>query len=353
MSLPIGPHVINVTDAALTWTRHAAIVKTLYGQRGAECLQVFEAAPDSAIRVFRRFFDSQSWSRPGQDVANDILSALTDYRHRNLYVELYNETGTYADLIAQAVPVLHAAGVKVCGPSWGTGAYWASDWDDLRMRRWCGLDAIALHAYWSPQVGPTIWNAYRWRQFWEPGDPSVLITEVGHDIVRDGPNDTYIGQGGWKKNGVDGAAYVRELSNYATEIARDAYVLGATVFTAGASDDWQDYQTDGLDVSPLYSAVVPAPPVPTPNPGGNTMSEQEFLRWAADVFKRANVPWNPASGFAKHWLTAVRGGHYLGRPEGPEHPTESGRYILQEFSSAVLCYDTVTGQVTEGLPPFA
>jgi hypothetical protein len=176
----LGPHCIKPTAPALQWSAVASIVKAL-----DDPTPLLKARPD-AIRVYRRYFANQDLSQSPLQVAGQIIQGLRGYRHPNLYVETFNETqAPAADLVAfhqRIVPILHAAGVKVCGPCWSTGAYGQADWDAFRGANWCGLDAIALHAYWANK-GFTIWNALRYRQFWKPGDPPIIISECGRDAV--------------------------------------------------------------------------------------------------------------------------------------------------------------------------
>lgn len=283
----IGPHVIRPTTDALAWARVAGVVKAL------DDPAPLKVAPPNALRVFRAYFADaeQRMDADPARVAAAILGRLGGYRHPRLYVETFNETqAPVADLVAfhqRLVPLLHAAGVRVAGPSWATGDYEAEAWEGFRALGWCGLDLIAVHAYWST-AGFTEWNALRWRQFWRPGDPPVIITECGRDKVRDGPNGTYLphdgdGAFGWQAQGLDADAFLAELAAYDLEIARDGYVLGATPFTCGPTDDWK---ARGFDLDPLVARLVAAseprstPPVttsaasrPTTQPEPTTMQE--------------------------------------------------------------------------------
>lgn len=80
---------------------------------------------------------------------------------------------------------------------------------------------------------------------------------------------------------------------------------------------------------------------------------EEFDRWAADVWHRAGVPFNKGAGITRFWLDSAKRGHYLGKPEGPEHRTENGEWAYAEFSGAVLHCRVGEWIVSEGLPPFA
>lgn len=230
-----------------------------------------------------------------------ILNGLAGFRAENLYVELLNEVGKgrrdrYVQLCKLAIPILHAEGLKVAGPSWATGDYDPEDWDAFRG---LGFDAIALHAYWST-AGFTPYNALRWRGwiedgrpvvFWQPGDPPVIVTECGRDRVRDGnpnvnegwlPTDNS-GSYGWQAASQNCTAdqFIDELVRYDAAIApfddRDPLVLGAVVFTSSPTQDWRDkgFSTDDIagrlaDLTApeaiLWAPEVAPPPDTTPAP---------------------------------------------------------------------------------------
>jgi hypothetical protein len=177
----LGPHVISPTADALAWSRSASIAKAI------DTTEPLRVAPDSAIRIFRHYFASQDIRRSGADVVSEVLTALGGYRHPLLYTELYNEAGAsaykeQARQIREAAPILHAAGVKLCGPCWSTGDYGETEWRYLVDNTRGQLDALAVHCYWG-NAGFSVWQALRYRQFWKPGDPPVIITECGRDRV--------------------------------------------------------------------------------------------------------------------------------------------------------------------------
>jgi hypothetical protein len=340
-TLNIGPHIIQATPAAMAWARQAVVVKQLDGTQALR-----EARPD-ALRIFRHYFPQQTFGDTA-GAANTILSALGGYRHPRLLVELYNEVGqrlgqglrehvgwTY-DVTAR----LHDAGVQVAGFSFSTGNPGRDDWRYLADCDFACVDVLALHQYWGGQ-GFTTDHALRHRQVhdWLGGQhPPFVITECGRDAVEGG-------KGGWIRDGVSASQYVSELWAYGHEIACDQYVSGAAVFTAGPTEDWLAFSADNLDVRAL---TVEETPIEEAH-----VTSDEFTRWAQDVWHRAGVPYNKDAGIVHYWLDSAKRGHYLGRPEGPEHKTENGVYVLQEFSGAILHCKVGEWIVSEGLPPFA
>lgn len=240
----IGPHILNGTEAAKAWARTAGICKQV---DNTDCLAL---APDDAIRVFRAHVpDHEQDSISPEGFVDRALTRLNGYRHPRLYVELLNEHHTPIEWVRTAVGYLAGEGLQVAGPgSWGTGDYQQDEWERFRANDWCGLSLISLHCYWAG-AGFTPYNALRYRSFWRPGDPPIAVTECGRDRVRDGDsrvNNGWIGNGGWKADGVSPEQYRDELRAYAIEISRDRYVLGATVFSCGVNDRWRDYDVDEL-----------------------------------------------------------------------------------------------------------
>lgn len=267
--LTLGPHNIGqATGHAREWAARAAIVKQVDGT------DLLAAAPPGAVRIFRHYFAQQPLDADPYDVAYDVLNGLGGYRHELLFAELYNEPGQDTDrliaLYRGAVPILHAAGVKVCGPCWSTGAFWRRDWEAFRAAGWCGLDAIAVHGYFG-NAGLTDWHALRYRQYWAPNvDPKLLfVTEAGRDEVEGGGR-------GWRKSSVSAAQYVLELTALSREYAEDG-VLGV-VFQEGSSDpQWDAFSTEALELSPLYinggQSGTEVPPMPDPIPTAPTVGE--------------------------------------------------------------------------------
>jgi hypothetical protein len=103
---------------------------------------------------------------------------------------------------------------------------------------------------------------YRWwyEDFLKPRQLAVpvVISEAGIDglVNQSGPK----GLGWqdfvrfWSQQGLgdDGPqAYIRQLAWYDAQLQQDDYVIGFTVFTAGATGDWQSY-----DVTPILPQIA-------------------------------------------------------------------------------------------------
>lgn len=272
MPVKLGPHAITPTAAGYLWAGRANITKQAFG------VYVLRSAQSGAITVCRPIHALRTDS--GAEAARDILRRLDSWGgYQPSYVELWNENEAgqrlgqglerRVQLTAEAVQILHAAGIRVAGFSFSTGVPEPDDWAYIRANGFCGVDAIALHEYWGNQ-GFSTWNALRYRRVhdWLGGShPPFIVTECGRDAVEGGAP-------GWRISGISGEAYVNELLAYDAHLSADAYVLGATVFTTGGFDTgWGNF-----DVDELVGLIIGTGPPPTryscvdgicvPDPGG-------------------------------------------------------------------------------------
>ena len=240
----------------MDWAKRSPVVKQMDGT------SALRAAQPGAIKVFRKYFASQSLSMSPSQAVSQIVGVLGDYRDPNLYVELFNECyqdgqplEDYCGWTAEAVTFLHAAGLKVAGFGFSTGnpTVYPDAWLYLQSRGYAGVDAISMHEYWNGKNGQfTEWNALRHRQIhqWTNGNhPAFIITETGADAVEGGPS-------GWKLCNIDGNTYIAQLHRYGLELDQDDYVLGATVFGGSPTPDWANFSTDDL----VTSTFVGLPP---------------------------------------------------------------------------------------------
>jgi len=273
MTVKLGPGIHYSTAPALNFAANAPIVK----QR--DDTSALQAAPAGAITVFRKVYsnvdqNSRIVNQNGSVVANEIIAALGGFKPT--FVELFNECAQhvgdspslvdYVRWTSEAVPVLHAAGLRVAGFSFSTGNPEQSDWAYLVSQNYAGVDAVAIHEYWGPQ-GPSgsPWNALRHRfvdQWTQGGHPPFLITETGRDAV-DGANCNGQTECGFRAQQVSNDQYVSELLAYDGLIAADAYVLGAAIFEAGSMHtDWWNFDIDDLVAAILGQSPPPPPPPP-------------------------------------------------------------------------------------------
>jgi hypothetical protein len=66
----------------------------------------------------------------------------------------------------------------------------------------------------------------------------VIISECGLDRKVDEPTAPH---GGWKESGCTAAEYMAQLAWYDRELQQDDYVIGAAIFTYGATSDWASF----------------------------------------------------------------------------------------------------------------
>ncbi len=128
------------------------------------------------------------------------------------------------------------------------------------------------------------YHALRYRFWYEGylkpaglGDLPLVISEAG---IASGPPggacndpgsaDSWKGYQDWWVNQGYGAsgpeAHVNILAWYDNEMRNDAYVLGATIFTAGSVTGWETFEAHD-SIIPLAWYAVNVPPLPTPPPG--------------------------------------------------------------------------------------
>jgi hypothetical protein len=184
----------------------------------------------------------------------------------------------YAAFEAERVRLLAAHGLRAAIGSFSTGV---PEFDEFvaflpavqAAKQHGGI--LSLHEYGAPTmdylVGTPLpgWPPYpdrgvlalRYRWWYEellkPRDLVIplVVTEAGIDGMlmsgqRPGPDGmgwtefsdywSQIGIGGWSEG------YLRQLSWYDAELRRDDYVIGFTIFTAGAVDGWLTYEINAI-----------------------------------------------------------------------------------------------------------
>ena len=348
--MKLGLHVNYWTDAARQTVRRSPprILKVLSSAVDADEIRRWRDARPDGILVYRQHFADDrldNW----QDRVGALLHDVEPIRQWVSVAETpWNEcyqTGDdlkrYAEATWFATAQIQKAGLKVAVGHFSVGWPQLADWPLF----YPGLEYanyLSLHEYSAPTLmEQATWRVLRYRRAWEAIAPEyrkpIILTEFGIDWgVVDGVLE------GWRaRGGKPASQYVEELRWAATEMARDDYLVGATIYCAGTNDpQWESFNVAGdAEVERLLQETIPGKE--------DQSTVTEFDRWAADVFKRAGVPYNPNAALVRYWLDSARRGQYLGRPEGPEHPSEQG-VPMQEFSSCVLFYRD--NQVAEGLP---
>lgn len=189
-----------------------------------------------------------------------------------LYIEGLNEIGLWNDADAYdafttgfaeecaSVGIRPAAYCFPTGNPPGYGnppdlkSYWAHYVAGLRATKAAG-GALALHEYaWPTMQTDQTWLCLRYRRVLpilpeDVQDIPILITECGIDYGAAGIGRRHAEEAGWRHTDppTTPEMYADQLRWYASELAKDRQVIGATVFTAGNADKWTSFDVTGLE----------------------------------------------------------------------------------------------------------
>lgn len=214
--------------------------------------------------------------------------------------------------------LMHSAGLQLVGGNLSEG----NPGGDEAQRRACfqeiarGLthcDYWSQHCYWvldypHPEAGMTDWHAFRYRMNMryaaEAGIrlPPLLITECGVDggvVARP--------KKGWRTFCRDRAHYMAQLAMFDAELAKDPYVLTATVFTAGPMG-WEDFEVD-REMNDMINAHIQAqggsyaPAAPSAPPVLGDLLKTEFGADYEDLSR--SLPRHATLVYQERALTAI------------------------------------------------
>lgn len=242
----------------------------------------------------------------GMSLEGDPVAAAQAFVARHLdeylanplvdYWEGLNEPGIngkmdwYAAFEAERVRLMAEHGLKCAIGSFSTGV---PEYDEMRQflpavraaKQYGGV--LSLHEYDAPTMDRSVGAGlpghpnhadrgaltlrYRWwyEEFLKPQGLVIplIITEAGVDGLvsnRPGPAD---GKGWrdfddyWRETGLGDdpvATYLQQLAWYDSELRKDSYVLGCTVFTAGAmNEDWESYDITDILRQIAEQVIVP------------------------------------------------------------------------------------------------
>ncbi len=216
-----------------------------------------------------------------------VNAHLAEYQANPLvdYWEGLNEPGIkdkmdwYAAFEAERVRQMAAHGFKCAIGSFSTGV---PEWEEMAQflpaiqvaKQYGGV--LSLHEYDAPTMDRSVGAGlpgqpnyadrgaltlrYRWwyEDYLKPRGLVIplIITETGVDGLvanRPGPTKAKGWQSFasyWRETGLGGdatATYLQQLAWYDSELRKDDYVLGCTVFTAGPmNEDWRSYDITGI-----------------------------------------------------------------------------------------------------------
>jgi hypothetical protein len=281
----IGPHAQQCTEPAQRWAAVAPIVKTVSD------VGILDQAKAGAFTVYRHFWPYQDSVTPEQ-AASDVLASLNGRKpscveYKNEWRQFgWENLASHIEETRRFTELMHLAGLKVAGFGFSVGCPEPADWAMVKAAGFAGVDYLSIHEYWGRSNRDTgiagyldDWTALRHRRIhdWLGGQhPPFVITESGCDNV-------YSWGSGWKAQGIDEQTYTNEIMAWSKELAKDSYVIGATIFGSGPYG-WADFDTDGFSdrlLVPLYYDQEPLP-----EPGGGSMSyidryPAEYRAWVS------------------------------------------------------------------------
>lgn len=174
----------------------------------------------------------------------------------------------FADFTVELAELLRQAGRKHAAYSFSTG-------NPNQLEIWEALepgvlasDYLALHEYIYPgedYTTPDLDMCRRHRQVYAALSPKarqhvkMIITECGADL-----HGVPGSEGGGYKKKITDDKYWQWLREYDEVLLQDPYVLGATIYTYGASQGWQTYDISGAFTKLMMNRIPDLPEVAEP-----------------------------------------------------------------------------------------
>ncbi len=283
----LGIHVIRMSPGGMDFIRGAkpAIVKAV--DDFGFLAEVKQISPNT-VTIGRMSANGMAYGENPEQAARDFVEIQLEQYRLNPYVDYwegFNEPDPgldrmdwYARFEAERVRQMAAYGLKTAVGGFSTGVPEMDEFERFVPAVEVALahnGILSLHEYSAPDLYlfygdpmPPNWPAhpnrgslmfrYRWyyEEFLLPRGIHIplAITEAGIDGMignRPGPEGTgWSGfQGYWADNGMgdDGiGAYLEQLAWYDDGLRQDDYVIGATLFTAGAIGFWEGYAIEPI-----------------------------------------------------------------------------------------------------------
>jgi hypothetical protein len=165
--------------------------------------------------------------------------------------EGYNETGTsssvqikkLARFDAELARILHLEGLKVAVGGFSHSNPALSIWQDYYETALAEADFLHLHEYsWPTMQNKEGERCLYYRNLYAQLPPHLrrplIISECGLDSKSEKPHEPHQG---WRDSSHTPADYMKQLEWYDSELQKDSYVIGATIFTYGATDEWKSF----------------------------------------------------------------------------------------------------------------
>lgn len=204
----------------------------------------------------------------------------------------------YADFLNSWRARMQSAGFKTCGGSIGVGnprlAVFGESNDILAiiLPALTQCDYWSYHAYWNGRYNPADnWWAHRYREIVKAAAalghklPPLILSECGCDRGG-GKLDGWRARMSWQEHWLD-------LQAFSAEIAKDDYVVAATLFTCAPNSDWIYFEYDQAQAEAIGKArlgePVPAPPhegLPEDESANDAATLAEKQRWWTEQLLR-------------------------------------------------------------------
>ena len=288
----MGLHVIRANDANILEFVKQGQPSVIKAVDNFGYLAEIKAASPRTIVVGRINYPQQSYAGSPEESAQKFVADQLDQYLINTAVDYWegwnepdpnlNNMPWYTRFEQERVRLLAQHGLRAAIGGFSTGV---PEMDEFALflpaiETAIGYNAIlTLHEYSAPDMTylygdplpgypaypdrGSLTFRYRWyyREFLEPQGLVIplVISEAGIDGIignRPGPKGTgwedfqdYWVQQGWAENGVD--AFIKQLNWYDNGVREDGYVIGFTVFTAGAHGQWIRY-----DINPILPQLT-------------------------------------------------------------------------------------------------
>ena len=191
------------------------------------------------------------------------------------------------------------------------------------------LNQLQTAAGW---YGQTCWWPVSWGQVDESvrrGEPVIILLDNRVLTPRQYPNDP-----SWAANHFILLTATEEVNRYSSDPL--SYYVGGPYFYTEASTEQGVANVGGVQALALVPLALP------PEPEAIVLLEDWQIKgWVlADLYNWAGIPYDPDSGTAQAWVTALRDGTYLGRPRTEERPYGAGEDagVWVEYDHGCLFY---------------
>lgn len=222
----------------------------------------------------------------------------------------------YSDFLFSWVGKMHRAGFKVCGGSIGVGNPRLSTFGEsndilaIILPALCQCDYWSYHAYWDGRLSTSDnWWAFRYREIYNTAKklgytlPPLIISECGCDHAG-GKYD------GWRYR-VSWDDHFSDIKLFRSEIAKDSYVEGATLFDVAPANDWVYFEYDEAQCKAIgedrlvqtITEEIPHEGLPTDETATDAKTLVQKARWWLEEEQRQREAGN--TGYAERIRLAL------------------------------------------------